>query len=116
MVPDDTVGSITTMAAISVQKGGDYNGDSIVTLVGKDANDAFTLFNQINNPAPGHHGAFISAPGYVTPGTFLVHKGPTSGLIPEIVLTQKAKSTAHPIEVTITGIQPQVSTKNLFPS
>jgi hypothetical protein len=78
-----------------------YNGDSIVTFTGKDALKAY---NMINNPGTGQVGATISAPGYIAPGTTLIFKGPTSGTIPQIVLSKPAlKFTDTPVDVKITA-------------
>jgi len=107
-----TNANIPVMATISIQPDGDYQGQSIVTFTGPDA---LKIYNQINNPGTGQVGAYISAPGYIVPGTTLIHKGPVSGTIPQIVLSQNAISTNTPIQVTIFADQltiPKVPVKN----
>ncbi len=99
-------GTITTQATIGVQPTGKYKGCSIVTFTGPDA---LRLYNQINNPGDGQVGATISAPGFIQPGTTLIFKGPTSGDLPQIVLSKRATSTDTPIQVTITAGSQQSS-------
>jgi len=100
-------GQITTTATISKQQGGDYNGYYIVTLT---ANNALTLFNEINNPGPGQVGAYISAQGYIPNGTTLIFKGPNGDTNPQIVMLPpnngKILETNTPITITITGNLP----------
>ncbi len=84
------------------------SGKPMITIVGRNSinqNDALTIYNQINNPGTGQVGATITAsPGYFKPGTTLIFKGPVSGTIPQIVLSQTAnRTTSRPIPVTITG-------------
>jgi hypothetical protein len=105
--PTTPWGTLTAMATIGVQgDDGDpkYTGEPIVTFKG---DDALQVYNEINNPGDGQVGATISAPGYFASGTTLIHKGPTSGLIPSIVLSQKPLKMTDddkPIPVTITGL------------
>ncbi len=89
-----------------------YNGDYAVTFTGPNA---FAKYLQINNPGDGQVGAYISAPdnpGAIPPGTTLIHKGPISGLTPQIVLAFPStgpapRTTTTPIPVSITaGLAP----------
>lgn len=94
-------GTKKTMATISVQQTGEFKGQSVVKFVGPDA---LKIYNQINNPGDeGQVGATITGQG-IPANTTLIHKGPNSGLIPEIVLSQKATNTNTPIPVTIFAI------------
>ena len=96
-------GSIRTTATITTlpAKSKNYPGYDVVNLTGRNA---LKVYNQINNPGTGQVGAYISAPGYIQPGTTLIFKGPTSGLDPQIVLSQPALHKTHlSIPVTITA-------------
>jgi hypothetical protein len=110
--PTTPWGSIETTATISVVPSGDWAGYSMVTFTGPDA---LKIYNQINNPGAGQVGAYIIAPGFIVPGTTLIHKGPISGDVPQIVLSQKAISTDTPITVKVdaaTFAIPTVPLKN----
>jgi len=99
-------GKITTTATISKVGGnGKYKDDYMVTFTGpEDPKFYLKLFNQINEPGPGQTGAYISAAGYIKPGTTLIYKGPYGDKIPQIVLSQAPlKTTGTAIDVTITG-------------
>jgi hypothetical protein len=99
-------GQINTTATISKVGGtGDYQNDYMITLTGTlDPNAYLTLFNQINNPGPGQFGAFVSAAGYLAPGTTLTFKGPNGDNIPQIVLSQAPlQTTSTPIPVVISA-------------
>lgn len=87
-------------AIISVVPSGEFKGYSMVTFQGPNA---LKLYNQINNPGTGQVGAYILAPGFIVPGTTLIHKGPISGTDPQIVLSQKAISTTNAIKVKVTA-------------
>jgi hypothetical protein len=101
--PTTPWGKLNATATISVVPSGDFSGYSMVTFTGPDA---LTIYNQINNPGSGQVGAFISAPGFIVPGTTLIHKGPISGASPQIVLSQKAVATATAIPVVINAEAP----------
>jgi len=98
--PTTPWGGFTTMATIHIQPDGEFKGRAVLKFEGP-MEEALKLYNQINNPGTGEVGAYVFAPEYIVPGTTLVHKGPTSGLIPEIVLSQNAISTDTPIQVKI---------------
>ncbi len=94
-------GQITTTATIE-KVGGDgaYQNDYMVTLEGsKDPSVYLTEFNQINNPGPGQTGAYISSPGYLTPGTTLIFKGPNGADKPQIVLSEAPIKLTKPMEI-----------------
>jgi hypothetical protein len=100
-IPWGTLTGPDVMATIGVvPQGYMYQGDSYVQFVGPDA---LKIYNQINNPGTGQVGATITAPGFIPPGTTLVFKGPISGTIPQIVLSQMATTTTTPIPVTVTA-------------
>ncbi len=101
--PTTPWGGFQTSATIGVQQTGRFAGSSVVTFTGPDA---LRLYNQINNPGDGQVGAGVSAPGYIPAGTTLIFKGPTSGALPQIVLSQPATSTSTPITVTISAATP----------
>lgn len=112
--PTTKWGSIQTTATIDVWQGqpdDPYNGYSVLTLTGPDA---VRTLNKIITPGPGQVGAYISAPGYIVPGTTLIYF-PDGVLNPKIILSQKAISTTTSIPVTIDASQitiPRVSIKN----
>jgi hypothetical protein len=90
-----------------------YNGKYAIQFQGPNA---LKYYNMINNPGDGQVGAGItsSLPGYFAAGTTLVHKGPVSGLIPQIVLSlAPLKTTATAIPVTISADTPTSSTTSL---
>ena len=74
-----------------------------------NGDDAVRTLNQIVTPGAGQVGAFISAPGYIVPGTTLIYfpNGVTS---PQIILSQNAISTDKPIDVTIDAAQMTIPT------
>ncbi len=87
-------------ATIGVVPSGEFAGYSMITFTGPNA---LKLYNQINNPGSGQVGAYVTAPGFIVPGTTLIHKGPISGTIPSIVLSQKAIPTTTPIPIVVTA-------------
>lgn len=104
-------GQINTTATISKVGGtSDYKNDYMVTFAGPlTPSDYLILFNQINNPGDGQIGASITAPGYLAPGTTLIHKGPNGDNLPQIVLSKpplKVTAPGETIPVTITGNEP----------
>lgn len=101
--PTTPWGKLEAMATISLVPSGEFAGYSMVTFTGPDA---LKIYNQINNPGSGQVGAYISAPGFIVPGTQLIHKGPISGDDPQIVLSQLAISTTTPISVSINAEAP----------
>ncbi|WP_169977352.1 hypothetical protein [Tautonia rosea] len=97
--PTTPWGALETMATISVVPPGfPYAGSSMVTFIGPDA---LKLYNQINNPGSGQVGASILSPGFIPAGTTLIFKGPVSGDLPQIVLSQNMPSVSTPIPVRI---------------
>ncbi|MDG3004354.1 hypothetical protein [Paludisphaera mucosa] len=103
-IPWGTLNPPTATLSFLDAPGNAYDGAPIVTFQGANA---LTYYNQINNPGAGQVGATISAPGFLPPGTQLIHKGPVSGLNPQIVLQLPKNTTmtptATPIPVTITA-------------
>src|SRR5581483_1115778 len=97
-------GSITTTATIGKLTSGEFAGRYFIHLTGTDA---LKRYNQLNNPGEGQVGAYVTAPGYLPAGTTLVHKGPVSGTIPQIVLLippgkdKDVKVTDKPVTVNI---------------
>ena len=70
--PTTRFGKFQTTATIGVWQGAPddpYNGYSVITLT--DSNPVRTL-NKIVTPGPGQIGAYISASGYIVPGTTLI--------------------------------------------
>jgi hypothetical protein len=98
-------GQINTTAKISTLTSGDDKGKTVITFVGKNAADAFQILNKINNPGTGQIGAYISAPGYIVPGTTLIFKGPPPvGLDPkqpQYLLSQGAIAKGTDVPITI---------------
>jgi hypothetical protein len=92
-----TTATTTVTATIGVQQTGQYKGYSVITLTGKDP---LRQLNQIITPGPGQVGAYISAPGYIVPGTTLIFF-PNGVTNPQIILSQRAISTTTSIPVTI---------------
>jgi hypothetical protein len=116
--PTTPWGSIQTTATIGVQPDGPYKGYSVITLtdLNDDPPNPVRILNQIITPGAGQVGAYISAPGYIVPGTTLIYfpNGVTS---PEIILSQNAISTppGQSIPVTIDAAQmtiPKVTVEN----
>ncbi len=112
--PTTKWGSLATTATIGVWQGqpdDPYNGYSYITLTGPDP---LRTLNQIITPGPGQIGAYISAPGFIVPGTNLIYFPEGVGS-PKIILSQKAISTSASIPVTIDASQfniPKASLKN----
>ncbi|WP_145952153.1 hypothetical protein [Paludisphaera borealis] len=102
--PTTKWGSIQTTATIGIQQDGAYKGYSVITLTGP--NPLRTL-NQILTPGPGQVGAYISAPGFIVPGTTLIYfpNGVDDAKNPTIILSQNAISTTTPITITIDAAQ-----------
>ena len=100
-------GEINTISKVGGN--GPYEDDYMVTLSGSQNPRVYmTLFNQINNPAPGQIGAYITAPHYLARGTTLTFKGPNGADKPPIVLSKAPiKTTNQPIPVGITGTLPR---------
>lgn len=96
------------LATISEVPSGEFKGYSMVTFTGP-ADQTLKLYNQINNPGSGQVGAYITAPGYIVPGTTLIHKGPISGDIPQIVLSQNAIATPNGTSIKFTVSAAQMS-------
>lgn len=113
--PTTKWGFIDTTASIGIQQTGQYKGYSVITLTGKNV---LRTLNQIITPGPGQVGAFITAPGYIVPGTTLIFfpdgvQDPTKA---KIILSQNAISTnGKSIPVRIDAAQmiiPTVPLKN----
>jgi hypothetical protein len=88
-----------------------YKGYSVITLTGPNA---IRTLNQIITPGPGQVGAYITARGFIVPGTTLIDF-PNGVFNPQIILSQKAISTTTSIPVTINAAQmtiPKVPVKN----
>ncbi len=103
--PTTPWGSIQAKATIGVQPSGPYEGYSVITLKATPADpDPVRTLNQIVTPGAGQIGAFISAPGYIVPGTTLIYF-PNGVSSPEIILSQNAISTDKTIDVTIDAAQ-----------
>jgi hypothetical protein len=120
--PTTRFGRFETMAKIGVWNGPghpEYNGYSVITLTPttNDPNTVRTL-NKIITPGEGQIGAYISAPGYIVPGTTLIFfpAGVTDPLKADVILSQKAISTGDvSIPITIDAAQikiPKVPLKN----
>ncbi len=107
--PTTKWGSLTTSATIGIQPDGIYKGYSVVTLTGPDA---IRTLNQIITPGPGQVGAYISAPGFIVPGTTLIYF-PNGVLSPQIILSQNAISTTTSIPVTINAAQMTIPTATI---
>jgi hypothetical protein len=109
--PTTKWGAIPTTATIGIQPDGPYKGYSVITLTG---DNPLRTLNQIVTPGPGQIGAYISAPGFIVPGTTLIYF-PNGVLSPQIILSQNAISTPTSIPVTIdaaTIILPKASVAN----
>jgi hypothetical protein len=107
-------GEIDTTATITKVGGnGPYRNDDMVTFTGDlKPKDYLTLFNKIFPPGPGELGAYVSAPGYITPGTTVLYLGPNGLDQPQIVLSQLAEQTTDtPIPIKITGTEPLLGRK-----
>jgi hypothetical protein len=112
--PSTRWGTLQTTATIGIQPDGLYKGYSVIKLTG--SNPLRTL-NQIVTPGAGQLGAFISAPGFIVPGTTLIYfpDGVDNENKPMIILSQNAISTAQNIDVTIYGAPmtlPRVAVNN----
>jgi hypothetical protein len=107
--PTTRFGKFETTAKIGVWNGPghpEYNGYSVITLTDptNDLDKIVRTLNKIITPGEGQIGAYISAPGYIVPGTTLIFfpAGVTDGTKADVILSQKAISTGDKsIPVTI---------------
>ena len=110
--PTTKWGNIQTTATIGIWQGqpdDPYNGYSVIELTGPDP---LRTLNQIITPGPGQTGAYISAPGFIVPGTTLIYF-PEGVLSAKIILSQNAIATATSIPVTIDASQMTIPKANI---
>jgi hypothetical protein len=95
--PTTKWGALDTTATIGIEPADApaYPGSSFITLTGTDPMTVLRTLNQIITPGPGQIGAYISAPGYIVPGTTLIYfpNGVDDAHNPTVILSQNAIST-----------------------
>ena len=101
--PTTKWGTLSTTATIGIEPpdAPAYAGYSFITLTG---DDPLRTLNQIITPGPGQIGAYISAPGYIVPGTTLIYfpNGVSDADAPTVILSQNAISTTDGKSIPVT--------------
>jgi hypothetical protein len=94
-------GEIDTTATIT-----NFKGQALVTFSGNlTPDDYLKLLYQIFPPGPGEVGAYVSAAGYLQPGSTVVFIGPNGLDKPQVLLSlPPLKATNTPIQIRITGL------------